>query len=279
MEFLLRDDSGLSEELWARIDETVVKTARQLLTGRKFLSIYGPLGPGVQSVEIDTPEISGPAEADFFGDSEEGGPVKAKGRRFVEIPLIYKDFVLSWRDIEKGKQLGLPLDLSAAAAAAAECAKKEDQLIFLGAGDAGYEGLLNAKGVESVKKGDWQEGENALADVAKGLEALTAKGFAGRFALVVGTQLYMQLHRIQPGTGLMEIDRVKKLLDGNLFQTPVIGANRAVLLCAEPSSVDLVIGQDMITAYLGADKLNHPLRVLETVLPRIKRKDAIIAFK
>ena len=42
--------------------------------------------------------------------------------------------------------------------------------------------------------------------------------------------------------------------------------------------MDLVIGIDMTTAYLELVDLNHHMRVLETVLPRIKRQDAIVVF-
>jgi uncharacterized linocin/CFP29 family protein len=43
--------------------------------------------------------------------------------------------------------------------------------------------------------------------------------------------------------------------------------------------MDLVIGQDMITAFLESVSLNHNFRILETLLLRIKRKDAIVVFE
>jgi uncharacterized linocin/CFP29 family protein len=42
--------------------------------------------------------------------------------------------------------------------------------------------------------------------------------------------------------------------------------------------MDLAIGQDLSTAYLGAQRPHHTLRILETALPRIKRSDAIVIF-
>lgn len=277
MEFLYRDDAPFSQEQWDKIDETVVKIARQVLVGRRFLNLYGPLGAGVQSINIDNVGAIEEGGVDFFGE-DEAAPVKTKGRKFIEIPMVYKDFLLSWRDVENSKQLGLPLDLSNAAGAAALCAKKEDELIFLGNKALGYEGLVNASGAEKIKKSNWMEGENPFSDVAKGVELLVSKGFVGNFALTVSPDLYMQMQRVQPNTGLLEIERVKKLLEGNLYQTPVLGTNKAVLVCSEAPNMDLVIGQDMITAYLGPEKLNHSLRVLETVLLRIKRKEAIVVF-
>lgn len=278
MDFLLRDDAPFAPEQWKKIDELVVQTAKQVLTGRKFIHVYGPLGAGIQSINVDDFGSVGQGEVDFWGENEDT-PIKATGRKFVEIPLVFKDFSLSWRDLENSTQYSLPLDLSAAAGAAAICARKEDELIFLGNSTLGYEGLLNAAGANKVKKSDWQEGENSFLDVAKGIALLTGKGFVGKFALAVSPDLYLQMHRTQPNTGLLEIERVRQLLNGHLYQTPVLDGNKAVLVCAEPQNLDLVIGQDMITGYLGSEKLNHSLRVLETILLRIKRKDAIVIFE
>lgn len=44
MEFLMRDDVNLSAEQWQSIDSAVIQAARNVLVGRKFLQIYGPLG-------------------------------------------------------------------------------------------------------------------------------------------------------------------------------------------------------------------------------------------
>ncbi|HMM19843.1 MAG TPA: family 1 encapsulin nanocompartment shell protein [Selenomonadales bacterium] len=278
MDFLSRDEAPFTPEQWAKVDEVVVQTAKQVLTGRKLIHMYGPLGAGVQSVHIDDFGAIGQGEVDFFGESD-GPAVKTLNRRFAEIPLVYKDFSLAWRDMENSRQLGLPLDLSAAANAAAQCARKEDELIFLGNSALGYEGLLNVAGATRLAKQDWREGENAFLDIAGALAGLTGKGFVGKFALVVSPDLYMQMQRLQPVTGLLEIERVKQLLDGNLYQTAVLGSNKAVLVCAEPQNMDLVVGQDMITGYLGPEKLNHAFRILETILLRVKRKDAVVIFE
>lgn len=278
MDYLLRDDAPFTQEQWDKIDETVVKTARQVLVGRRFLNIYGPLGAGVQSINVDSFEEVNEGDVSFFGD-DEGLPIKVKGRRFLEIPMIYKDFTIQWRDVENSRQLGLPLDISSAAGAAAVCSRKEDDLIFNGEPSLGYEGLLNASRAYRIQKGNWSEGENPFTDVAKGIEYLVSKGFVGKLALTVSPDLYMQLQRIQPNTGLLEADRVKKLVDDNLYQSPVLGENKAVLVCAEAQNMDLVIGQDMITAYLGPEKLNHAMRVMETLLLRIKRGEAIVVFE
>ncbi len=277
MDFLYRDDAPFGAEQWNAIDETVIGTARQVLVGRRFIPINGPLGAGAQSVIMDGLGTAAEAESDFFGDGE-AAAIKVNSRKHVEIPMIYKDFLLSWRDIENASQYHLPLDLSQAASAAAICARKEDDLIFNGNAALGYDGLLNAKGAQTIAKSDWAEGANPFSDVAKGIEALVAKGFSNRLTLVVGPGLYTQLQRIQPGLGILESERVKSLVEGRLYQTPALGADRAVLVSAEFRNIDLTIGQDLITAYLGPEKMNHGLRVFETALLRIKNPAAIVVF-
>jgi len=174
---------------------------------------------------------------------------------------------------------GYPLDLSKALAAAQSLALKEDRLIFFGSQKLGYEGLLTASGVSKLKKKDWSVGESAFSDVAAAIETLVSSGVYGAYALVLSPNLYMQLQRLQPGTGLLEIDRVNKLLNGHVYKTPVLQKDQAVLLCPQPENMDLVVGQDMAAAYLEQRDLNHYFRVLESVLFRIKRRQSIVAFE
>jgi uncharacterized linocin/CFP29 family protein len=171
------------------------------------------------------------------------------------------------------------VDLSKAVASAEACALREDKLIFFGNTELGYDGLLTAPGTNKITKKDWSTGENAFADVAAAIGLLAEKGIYGTYTLVVSADLYMKMQRLQPGTGLLEIDRVSKLLDGHLIKSPVLGKEKAVLVCSDERNMDLAVGQDMAAAYLEQKDLNHSLRVLETVVLRIKRKQAIVVFE
>jgi uncharacterized linocin/CFP29 family protein len=270
MSYLSREASPLSEGLWKQIDSEVARSARNVLTGRHFLHIFGPLGIGVESINVD--------EVDTVDETAQNGIIITKGRKFIEIPIIYDDFTLLGRDIESSEKTGYPIDLSKAAAAAEACAIKEDRLIYFGDSELGYKGLLTALGAGRIEKKDWGTGEDAFSDVAAAIELLTSKNIYGKLALAVSPDLYMKMHRLQPGTGLLEIDRVSKLVDGHVYQTPVLGRDKAVLACPEPRNMDLVVGQDMATAYLEQKDLNHSFRVLESVMLRIKREQSIVVF-
>lgn len=271
MDYLSRESAPFSGEIWNQIDETVVAAARKILTGRRFVDIYGPLGAQTLSVPVDDLNRKSAVEND-------GIMTKTGGRAYKELPLIYSDATLYWRDMENSIKSDRPLDLTTVVEATALCAKKEDELIFFGSKAFGYDGLFTAKGAAHLKRTDWKTGENPFSDVTKGVETLVEKGIWGRTALIVSPNLYTQMQRIQPGTGRMEIDRVSALVDGHLYRTPVLGIDKAVLVCSDAQYIDLAVGQDFVASYLELKELNHVLRIIETAMPRIKRSDAIVVF-
>src|SRR4029079_15367518 len=100
------------------IDPNGVRTGEAVLVGRRFISLVGPFGPGIESLPNDVLDGAGPGTIDLLGNAE-GDAFTTAQRHFLPLPLIYKDFWLHWRDIEPTRQLGVPLDVGKAAAAAA----------------------------------------------------------------------------------------------------------------------------------------------------------------
>lgn len=270
LDFLARDDAPFDESLWQRIDSEVVEAAKQIMVGRRFLPVYGPMGPGASVVKIDT-----------VGHEEvvDDGFAVMEGRQVVQLPQLYEDFWLYWRDIENAKATGRPLEISSARMASEALARREDEMIFYGVDKLGIKGLLNAPGVVKQKLGDWKTGETPFTTVATGIDTLLANGRIGRHTLILSSDLYVQIQRIQPGTGLLESDRVAKLLDGRLLRSTVLKPKTALLVCPQPQYMDLAVGVDIHTAYTEAVDLNHHLRVLETAIPRVKSPDAIIVMQ
>ena len=54
MDYLARESAPFSPEIWAQIDNAVLETARRHMVCRRFLSLFGPLGPGTTHVSVDT---------------------------------------------------------------------------------------------------------------------------------------------------------------------------------------------------------------------------------
>ncbi|MCC8180803.1 MAG: bacteriocin family protein, partial [Planctomycetes bacterium] len=207
MKYLMRDGALLSDTQWGQIDAAVVAEAKKELKGRRFLSLAGPLGASVQNVALDVMGGSVKAEADYWA-TEETEPVAIASRRFVELVTVYADFMISLRDVENQQGAGV----QAAMDAAASCARREDELVFYGDKEMGIDGIFTAEGSQKIAISDWNEGENPVLDVTKALEALADAGMYGERALIVSTDLWGKLHRIQPGTGVMEIERVKGMV-------------------------------------------------------------------
>lgn len=68
MDVLGRESAPINAALWNQIDEAVIGTARKLLTGRRFLSLAGPLGAGAQSVIVDSAAMTGGAGSGPWSD-------------------------------------------------------------------------------------------------------------------------------------------------------------------------------------------------------------------
>ena len=98
MDYLARESADLSVELWNRIDDTVIGTARKQLSCRRFLKVFGPLGPGATTVAVD-----GVGKEEVLED----GIGRIVGRTQLELPLFYEDFTLLGRDLELAAQTGI----------------------------------------------------------------------------------------------------------------------------------------------------------------------------
>lgn len=269
MDYLARESADLSVELWNRIDDAVVGTARKHLTCRRFLKTHGPLGAGATTVAVD-----GVAKEEVLED----GIGRIVGRTQLELPLFFEGFTLLGRDLDLAARMGMPVDLAPAIAAAKKAARREDDLVLNGNSTLGTAGLLTVKGSAQIKRRDWAKGENGFADVAAAVSQLAKTGYLGRYALAVAPDLYLALQRLQPNTGMLEIDRIQKLIGDNVFMTSVLAPGQAVLVCAEPEYLDLALGLDLSVGYLEFADFNHTFRVMETAALRVKDPAAIVVF-
>ncbi|GED33370.1 MULTISPECIES: family 1 encapsulin nanocompartment shell protein [Brevibacillus] len=270
-------DSPLTNEEWNQLDATVIDMARRQLVGRRFIDIYGPLGEGIQTITNDVYDESRFGGLSLRGESLE--MTQPSRRVSMTIPILYKDFMLYWRDVAQARTLGMPLDMSAAANAAAGGALMEDDLIFNGAAEFDLPGLMNVKGRLTHLKSDWMESGNAFADIVEARNKLLKMGHSGPYALVVSPELYALLHRVHKGTNVLEIEHVRNLVTDGVFQSPTIKGRSGVLVATGRHNLDLAIAEDFDSAFLGDEQMNSLFRVYECVVLRIKRPSAICTLE
>jgi uncharacterized linocin/CFP29 family protein len=275
-DYLMREDAPLTSEEWQKLDHLVVEAARRHLTARRFLNLYGPLGAGVQIVPVD--RFGGLTPADIGLDAAEAAePVELAEREYIPLTTLFKDFVLRWDDVSLARQHGAEVDVTPAAAAAAMVAHTEDALLLHGQGKE--PGLLKAKGRMTVPLGDWENTPGAaLETVLAAWSKLTGSGFSGEFVLVLSNNLYAKLHRVNGSAGTLEIAQIRELVK-DVVPSPALKPKQAMLVAAGPENLDIAIGQDLVTAYLGPDGMDHVFRVFESLVLRLKRPGAICAFE
>jgi uncharacterized linocin/CFP29 family protein len=264
----------LDEAQWQHLRDEIVREARRTLVGRRFLGIYGPLGAGVDTVEFEEYGPDRDAEIELTG-RHDPEPITAARETYVRIPVLYKDFILHWRDIELSKKLGSPIDASRAIRAAHFVADREDQLVFNGEPRLKIEGLLNATGRHQVKRGDWNRYGVAYRNVVQGIEKLLSQNHHRPFALALSAQDYARFVQQREGQFAPEVTALAQLCDDGIHTSPVIPEGRAVLLSTGDQNVDIAVSEDLTLTCLSDHDQDFLFRVYECLVLRIKRPRAI----
>ncbi len=273
-DFLQRAQAPLTRDEWDALDKTVRDTAAQQWVGRRFLTVCGPIGAGHLTAPRLTYSGGTAAVADSLGQG--GTPIMVAERSHVPLTIVHKDFTLHWRDVEAARQSGLPLDLGAAAAAASLCAGREDELVFHGDKTLGIEGLCTATGHRNVTRRDWGIGGHAFLDIVEAADHMSAAGFHPPYALVCSPNLFACLLRVAGGSGVLEIDQARQLCTAGVYRS--VHVKSAVMVAVGVHNVDLVVGQDLTTAFVGVQNLDFQFRVVETIALRVKRPGALTSL-
>ncbi|UFU01427.1 bacteriocin family protein [Radiobacillus kanasensis] len=260
------------------MEDIVVETAADKIVAARFLDIYGPIGSGYQSINNPIYTKPEPASISMYGDElDVAKPDKSKT---LDIPILYKDFIIHWRDMEQAEETDKPLDFSGAASAASDVALKEDDLIFNGSESLSIPGLMNVMGREKVQCSDWssQEG-NAFQDIVDARNKLMENGHTGPFAMALSPEAYAQLHQVHGDSKVLEIEHVRGLFEDGVYQSSQIKNGCGVIVATGEQNVDIAIAQDVTVYFLNDDTLNSYFRVLECLVPRIKRPTAICTLE
>lgn len=283
LDYLSHNEAPISDEQWDNIDKMVIEVARRQLVGRRFLDILGPLGAGIQWITQDRFEGGVEGTVNVLGEDDASSVIRSTSRTNLLIPTIYKDFVIYWRDVEASRKFNIPLDLSAAAVAASSCAQAEDEMIFKGykntEDNIDYPGLLNSPGRQQQTMSNPDETGAVFNDVIKATETLASKGFYAPYAMVAPPQIYSKIHRYMNNSGTMEIEYIRQIISQGVYFSSVIPENKILIVATGVQNFDLAIAQDLKTAYLGASNMNHPFRVFETLVLRVKRPGAICVIE
>ena len=141
------------------------------------------------------------------------------------------------------------------------------------------DGLLSAEGRQTIPLSDWETSGNPTNDVAAANRALADVGALRPYTLVVSPVLYGMLQRPYGNSGRLEYKLVANLADGGILQSPMLDEKQALVVAQGTQYLDLAVAQDLVTAYLGPDGMDHRFRVLESLVLRIKQPAAICVLE
>jgi len=139
--------------------------------------------------------------------------------------------------------------------------------------------LFTVDGRQVLPMSDWNAQGKGFADVVNGMRLLVSQGFAGPYALAVSPVLYANLNRVFDATGVLELEQVEKLARRGVYASAVLPEPSALLVDSGPQNMDLAVGVDLTTAFVQSASLNYQFRVIESLVPRIRRPAAICSFE
>lgn len=259
--FQSRKDAPFGDDIWNKLDEILIAAAKSRLSARKILDIEGPYGFGLKNVLLQDKII-------------EEGSVSTASSAFLPVPLINTTFELNIRDIAAYEETGFSINCAEIAKAAISAAEAEDCLIFSGSKKLGVSGLLNAEGVQSVKLENWDAIGAAAKDIIIALNALDSAGFHGPYKLALAPELYNQLFRLYPQGYQIELQHIESIVGSKVIKAPGIKKG-GVLLADGKQYASIVIGQDMVTGFIGPEDMSYKFNVSESIVPWIKVPSAV----
>lgn len=266
--YLHRDDAPFGDSVWERIDETVVGAAKSQLCGRRLLHIKGPYGLGLKAL----PAADKPLE------EKTSGGVKMAAPCVIPLVMIQQQFSMAIRDIAAYEQSAFPLDLGNAAKAAIDCARQEDNLVFSGSKSAGVKGLMNIEGSVSAKLSSWETTGAAADDIIKAVTTLDKAGFHGPYTLGLSSELYNLLFRRYPQGNQTEIEHIRQIVTDGVIKTSAV-ASGGILLCSGTQYANIVLGQDLMTSFVGPSGSHYEFMVSESVALNVYEPEALCILK
>lgn len=265
----------LSPEQANSMLQAAVMEVRRTVVARKLMALFGPLGAGVETVSLETIKKDTAAEIDLEGKPDPH-PIGAHEKEtYVRVPIIYKDFILHWRDVKWSQDSRSPLDNANAIRAAHQVGDAEDGLLFNGNAALGIHGLLNYPGSQHVKGGDWSMAGDSVKDVYAALKKLLDADHHFPYVLLTSVDMYEQLLKPVRESPVLELEQLSKLCSDGIMWSPQIPPKTAALISTGSQNFDIAVAEDLSIAYLGPNDMNYRFRVYESLVLRVKRPTAI----
>ncbi len=266
--YLNRGDAPFGDSVWEKIDQTVVAAAGGVLNARRLLHTRDTQGLGLKVLPFSDSPVT--------GETVKG--VTVSSSCMIPLAMIHSEFALSVRDVAAYEQSGVPLDLTAAMQAAVALARQEDRILFTGFPSLNVVGLLNTPGTRSVKLRAWDQVGDAVQDILGGVGELDAAGFSGPYSLALTPKSYNHLFRLYPHSELTELEHVRQVATDGVIKASAIPGGGVLVDTSGPFAT-IVLGQDLMTSFVGPAPGQYQFTILESVALWVQVPEAICVLK
>ncbi len=198
-------------------------------------------------------------------------PVTVAGRKGFEHTYVRLDMFAEVFSVDAA---GLEASLSAYGEAEVLEALYAGQKLAMREEERFLEAIKSNGDVTVLARSDWGEPGAALRDVASALEAARRAAVFEEAVLLIPPKLYAELLAYHEKTGVVELERVKRMT--RVEQHPLLG-DEALLVPLTHSVVDIVYSARERLDYVGLDENGrHVFRGWEKTGLRIKNPAAIV---
>jgi uncharacterized linocin/CFP29 family protein len=291
----LNTNATLRRDEWKTLDDAIMMVGRYRLGGVQDLIANGltyNLGNAMGTTVLEWHDVSDPMEADVTMD----GVTRSQGDRpkyqhnYMPIPIIHVDYEINERELQASRNMGNPLDTTAAESAARRVSEKLENMLFtntnysFGEKDARNRNTIysyvNHPDRNTIAIGThWDDlvstiGTSILNQVLAMKAASIADFHYGPWTLYIPTNYEMVIEKdydtVTPGTTirerLMKIDGLKaiKVVD-------TLAADNVLLVEMAPQTVRLVRGMGLTNVQWGTEgNFVTKFKVLTIQVPQIR---------
>lgn len=265
MEILNRGNAPFGDGVWGEVDTVMGEFLSKRLTLRSVVDFVD--GYGYDTDAITTKQLK---------KVQSKGGLSISTREPLRMVEIKKSFKLPAEVIEDIKRGVSDYDDSVFADATNEFAASENNMILQGIKQAGIEGILANKEVQSINANSTKE---ILSAVAKAIGMFNKEFVQGGFKLVISSATMAKLY-----TEFFDGISVKAKLDdilstGQIVINEDIGDDTALIISQQGEDFEFYSGLDVSIGFEKELKDGVELFLLETCAFRVLGPEAAIAIK
>jgi uncharacterized linocin/CFP29 family protein len=255
------------------IQDAIVIAARKPLVGRQVMPTRELNDFGITTIKYYE-QTDMTKAAIGMAMVQQNADVVGITPKTLDVPVIWKDFIIYARDLASSQRTGIPLDTTFATDAGRRVAEREEEMIWEGA--EGFAGFMGVTGRQTqASAGAWSTPANIYTDILAGIKKLDNEGYGDRSAVVVTPNQKADMRLLFANTGIPVLEKIQELAD---VYTAYFFADDASALVMAPDSenFELQIAQNVITHPAQLPTGDWFFRVYEAIRPQFKRAKSIV---